>query len=92
MPVIETEIRVAVIDITQLTEEQQNTKDYHDISNEEFYTIAEEQGTVFTISGFTNAFNETEVSTTDDVIRFIPINIDTGMVIEKRLNTIIVRE
>ena len=92
MPVIETEIRVAVIDITQLTEEQQNTKDYHDISNEEFYTIAEEQGTVFTISGFTNAFNETEVSTSDDVIRFIPINTDTGMVIEKRLNTIIVRE
>jgi|TARA_R110002051_G_scaffold222223_3_gene285848 hypothetical protein len=40
-------------------------------SLEEFMDIAEEQGTVYSINGFTKAFNEGRINSNTDIIRII---------------------
>ena len=41
--------------------------------NKMFMRIAEEDGRVYTLEGFQRAFNEEEINTSIDVIRFIPV-------------------
>lgn len=65
----EVEIRVYVID--------QNVSDVYANSktDEEFMEIAEEQGRVYTLDGFQEAFNLEEINSSIDVIRFISVSI-----------------
>ena len=65
----EVEIRVYVID--------QNVSDVYANSktDEEFMEIAEEQGRVYTLEGFQEAFNLEEINSAIDVIRFITVPI-----------------
>ena len=48
-------------------------KHYTDLTDEEFMTLAEEDGTVYTIQGFQEAFNNEEINSAIDVIRFISV-------------------
>lgn len=59
-------MRVYVINI-DLVEDVYPVK----LSNEEFMNIAEEQGLVYTLLGFQDAFNECLVNTDNCFIRFI---------------------
>ena len=43
------------------------------ISDEEFQTLAEQQGRVYTLQGFQEAFNLEEINSAIDVIRFISV-------------------
>ena len=79
------ELRVAVIDIDELTKKQSDI-DYYTISNEQFLDIAEEQGTVYSMSGFSAAFNDACISTDSDVLRFILVHVDTGEVLDTRMD------
>ena len=66
----EVETRVYVIEI--------NNSDISELTltNDEFMTLAEEDGRVYSLKGFQEAFNLEEVNTAIDVIRFInvPLN------------------
>ena len=63
-------IRVYVINLDKLDD----VKGSDDYSNEEFMDIAEEQGTVYTLKGFQNAFNyEESISPFNCYLRFIDI-------------------
>lgn len=44
-------------------------------SDEEFQTLAEEEGRVYTLQGFQEAFNLEEINSSIDVIRFINVTI-----------------
>jgi hypothetical protein len=66
----EVEKRVYVIDV--------NEDGYSpNMSDEEFQTLSEEQGRVYTLNGFQEAFNDEEINSAIDIIRFInqPINL-----------------
>ena len=68
------ETRVYVIEAQQsLTFDE---KVYTQLTDEEFMTIAEENGTVYSIQVFQDAFNVGDVNSLIDVIRFInvPLN------------------
>lgn len=68
------ETRVYVIEAQQsLTFDE---KVYTHLTDEEFMTIAEENGTVYSIQVFQDTFNEGDVNSLIDVIRFInvPLN------------------
>lgn len=43
------------------------------ISDEEFQNLAEENGRVYTLKGFQDAFNSEEINSSIDVIRFISV-------------------
>ena len=61
-------IRVYVINLDKLDV----VKGSDDYSNEEFMNMAEEQGTVYTLKGFQNAFNyEESISSFNCYLRFI---------------------
>ena len=45
----------------------------NDLSDDEFIELAEEQGRVYTIQGFQEAFNLQEINSSIDTIRFINI-------------------
>lgn len=64
------EMRVYVID-TYLIEEE-NAINYTD---NDFMEVAERLGTVFTLKGFENAFNNEELNTHVDYIRFIEVEV-----------------
>ena len=64
------EMRVYVID-TYLIEEE-NAINYTD---NDFMEVAERLGTVFTLKGFEKAFNNEELNTHVDYIRFIEVEI-----------------
>lgn len=64
------ETRVYVID-TYLIEEE-NAINYTD---NDFMEVAERLGTVFTLKGFENAFNNEELNTHVDYIRFIEVEV-----------------
>lgn len=64
------EIRVYVLD-TYLIEEE-NAINYTD---EQFMEQAENNGTVFSLKGFEKAFNNEELNTHVDYIRFIEVEI-----------------
>ena len=44
-----------------------------ELSNEEFIALAEEQGTVYSLKGFENAYNDDCVDTINTFIRFIKV-------------------
>lgn len=67
---IEFETRVYVINTN---DERVDDVDVQELTNDEFMFEAEEQGRVYTLDGFTKAFNSEEVNTATDVIRFIEV-------------------
>ena len=67
---IEFETRVYVINTN---DERVDDVDVQELTNDEFMFEAEEQGRVYTLDGFTKAFNSEEVNTSTDVIRFIEV-------------------
>lgn len=68
-----TEIRVYVVNIE---DERVDDVDVNGLTNEEFMFEAEEQGKVFTLQGFQNAFNENYgVGQEVDIIRFIEVEV-----------------
>jgi hypothetical protein len=69
----DTEMRVYVINTHD--ERVEDIDNLNDLTNEEFMFEAEEQGRVYTLEGFQRAFNESEVNTEIDVIRFIEVSI-----------------
>jgi hypothetical protein len=70
----EKETRVYVIN-THDERVEDMEKGFSDLTDEEFMFEAEEQGRVYTIEGFQRAFNESEVNTEIDLIRFIEVEI-----------------
>ena len=60
------EIRVYVLDTFNLKE-----RDWNSLTDEEFMTLAETEGNVYSLAGFTEAFNQQDLNTDVDVIRFI---------------------
>lgn len=67
-----TETRVYIVDVDNY-EFDESPKQW---SDEKFMSEAEIQGNVYSLQGFQNAFNNEEISTAIDVIRFInvPLN------------------
>lgn len=65
------EIRVYVIEAenTLMVDE----RIFSDLTDEEFMDLAEEEGRVYSLEGFKDAFNEEEINTAIDVIRFINV-------------------
>ena len=63
----EVETRVYVVDLNDNDFDGDNTTD------EEFMTLAEENGRVYTLDGFQEAFNFEEINSSIDVIRFITV-------------------
>lgn len=61
------EIKVYLVDLYEV----RHTQKPRDWSNEKFITEAEKQGTVYTLQGFVNAYNEDEVNQNNTVIRII---------------------
>lgn len=52
-----------------------NERVFTTLTDEEFQDIAEEEGRVYTLEGFQDAFNNEDVSSAIDVIRFINVAI-----------------
>ena len=48
---------------------------YSELTDEEFMDLAEEEGRVYSLQGFQEAFNSEDVNTAIDVIRFINVTI-----------------
>lgn len=46
-----------------------------ELSDEDFIEIAEEQGLVYTLNGFTQAFNNENINSSTDIIRFIEVEV-----------------
>lgn len=71
------ELRVYVINIEDVDFERQmpvNTT-VEELSDEDFIEIAEEQGLVYTLNGFTQAFNNENINSSTDIIRFIEVEV-----------------
>lgn len=66
----EVETRVYVVDTHSLF-----SKPHWELSEEKFMSLAEEQGTVYTLEGFQKDFNIGSISETTSVIRFINVTI-----------------
>lgn len=45
------------------------------LTNDEFLELAENQGRVYSLGGFSEAFNSEEINTANDIIRFINIEV-----------------
>lgn len=67
------ETRVYVIEAHQSL--RFNEKIYTHLTDEEFISIAEENGTVYSTQGFQNAYNNDDINPSFQVIRFINIAI-----------------
>lgn len=66
----EVETRVYVLDTADFDDQ---TKHYSELTDDEFQTLAEEQGRVYTLDGFQEAFNSEEINSAIDIIRFINV-------------------
>lgn len=64
------ETRVYVIDSFNVS-----GRDWDDLTNDEFISLAEEEGNIYSLEGFQEAFNSQDVSTESDVIRFINVKV-----------------
>lgn len=73
MTIANYELRVAVVDLTELTEEYEHVEVLK-LNCEEFYSIAETQGTVYSLGKFMSDANLDEINFTDSVIRFMLVN------------------
>ena len=61
------ETRVYVIDTFNVR------GNWNDLTDEEFITLAEQDGNIYTLEGFQEAFNAQDINTEIDVIRFINV-------------------
>lgn len=66
----QSETRVYVLDTADFGDQ---TKHYSELTDDEFQTLVEEQGRVYTLGGFQEAFNFEEINSAIDVIRFINV-------------------
>ena len=64
----QSETRVYVIDTFNVGE-----RNWNDLTDEEFINLAEEDGNIYTLQGFQEAFNSQDINTEIDVIRFINV-------------------
>ena len=64
----QSETRVYVIDTFNVRE-----RNWNDLTDEEFINLAEEDGNIYTLQGFQEAFNSQDINTEIDVIRFINV-------------------
>ena len=64
-----TEIRVYSVNVGNLNEDKHHSQ----YTNEEFMTLAEDLGDVFTLNGFAEAYNSQDLGFETDVIRFISV-------------------
>ena len=64
----QSETRVYVIDTFNVKE-----RNWNDLTDEEFINLAEEDGNIYTLQGFQEAFNSQDINTEIDVIRFINV-------------------
>lgn len=64
----QSETRVYVIDTLNVKE-----RNWNDLTNEEFINLAEEDGNVYTLQGFQEAFNSQYINAEIDVVRFINV-------------------
>ena len=69
----EVETRVCVIEAHQSL--RFDEKIYTHLTDEEFVSIAEENGTVYSIKGFQDAYNNDDINPAVQVIRFINVTI-----------------
>jgi hypothetical protein len=67
---VNTETRVYVVD---LGDARVDDVDVQGLTDEEFQFEAEEQGRVYTLDGFSEAFNFEDINSNTDVIRFIEV-------------------
>ena len=63
------ELRVYVLDIDIV----ENYNEY--VTDEIFMELAEQEGTVYSLKGFQNAFNDELVNSSTDLIRFIEVEV-----------------
>ena len=63
------ELRVYVLDIDIV----ENYNEY--VTDEIFMELAEKEGTVYSLKGFQNAFNDELVNSSTDLIRFIEVEV-----------------
>ena len=64
----QSETRVYVIDTFNV-----RGINWNDLTDEEFINLAEEDGNIYTLQGFQEAFNSQDINTEIDVIRFINV-------------------
>ena len=64
---MEKEIKIYVINIYDIEE----VKEIRSLTDEEFQTVAEELGTVYSLKGFEKAFNNFEINTETDFIKIM---------------------
>lgn len=71
------ELRVYLIDVNEVDfeEEMPANTSVLELSDDKFMEIAENQGNVYTINGFQNAFNEEEICVSNDFIRFVEVEV-----------------
>lgn len=62
------ETRVYVVDTFNIKK-----RSWKDLTDEEFISLVEEEGNIYTLGGFQEAFNAQDISTEIDVIRFINV-------------------
>lgn len=65
------EKRYYVISYDELEDED---IELHKIPDDEFQTLAEANGRIYTESGFVEAFNQEEVNTVVDILRIVDVN------------------
>ena len=71
------ELRVYVINVDDVDFEKEmpvNTA-VSELSDKKFIEIAERQGSVYTLQGFQNAFNNENINSSADIIRFIEVDV-----------------
>ena len=71
------ELRVYVINVDDVDFEKEmpvNTA-VSELSDKKFIEIAERQGSVYTLQGFQNAFNNENINSSADIIRFIEVEV-----------------
>lgn len=55
------------------TQDISTDKGFEELTEEEWIAECERQGRVYSLQGFARAFNEEEISTTTDVVKFINV-------------------
>lgn len=72
------ELRVYVIDIEEIDDDfldNMGIDQSVQLNDEDFITVAEEQGNVYTLNGFAQAFNHQDINSSTDIIRFIEVEV-----------------
>lgn len=64
------EFRVYVVDVHSDTDELIPL-----LSDQEFMNVAEDNGTVYTLQGFQQAFNNDEINSSEEFIRIIEVDV-----------------